>query len=313
MSQSIEMQQSIETVFSKLILLFLYYAIFGRIWKKSAMRTKTQYILYLIMFSYSVVNILAISVISNQEKSIVLLIIVGFTIFANMYLLYFIRFTDERNYYKSKADMMEQQVELQFSFYQEQSDKYAETRSILHDIENHIKVIERLYQEGQENEALNYTQKIKDMLCPLTPYKHTSNPILNCLLSDKTRITDKLGIKFIVNLPGIDVDFMDPMDVTTLFGNLIDNAVAACKKCKENKIIYFEATKFNDMVSISIKNSVCEEISIKNGKIVNKNKEHRGIGLMNIQKCIDSYDGSIIYRVNDNMLTCDIILNNTDN
>jgi len=185
MPESIEIQWSIETAFSKLILLFLYYIVLGKIWRKYPVRTKVQYILYAIIFLYSVVNIIGISAIADQKEPIILLIIFGSTIFANMYLLYFVKFTDECNYYKSKSDMMEQQVELQFGYYKEQSEKYSETRAILHDIDNHIKMIEKIYQGEKEEHALDYTKKIKDILLPLTPYKYTGNPILNCLLTDK--------------------------------------------------------------------------------------------------------------------------------
>ena len=52
-------------------------------------------------------------------------------IFANMYLLYFIKFSDERNFYKLQAEMMEQQAKLQYESYEIQSDKYKEAMSIL--------------------------------------------------------------------------------------------------------------------------------------------------------------------------------------
>ena len=133
--QSVEIQKSIETAFSKIILLFLYYVIFSRLWKKSNLRTKTQYILYLIMFLYSVVNVLIIAVISNKENPLILMVIVGCTIFANMYLLYFIKFSDERNYYKMQLEMMEQQEKIQYDNYEIQREKYKEAMTILHDVD----------------------------------------------------------------------------------------------------------------------------------------------------------------------------------
>ena len=90
--ESAVMLLGIETAFSKIVVLFLYYAVFSRLWKKSVLRTKTHYILYLVMFVYSIVNVLATSVISNRENLVVLMVIISCTVFANMYMLYFIRF-----------------------------------------------------------------------------------------------------------------------------------------------------------------------------------------------------------------------------
>ena len=50
--KSAVVQQSIETMFSKLVLIFLYYIVVNRIWKKSLFASKRQYGLYIIMFIF---------------------------------------------------------------------------------------------------------------------------------------------------------------------------------------------------------------------------------------------------------------------
>lgn len=310
--QSTEIQKSIETAFSKIVLLFLYYVVISRLWKKRLLRTKTQYILYLIMFIYSVVNVLIIAVISERENSLVLMIIVGCTIFANMYLLYFIRFSDERNYYKTQVEMMAQQAKLQYESYEIQSEKYNEAISILHDVNKHIKMIEELYQEDLKKEALNYTNQIREMLQPLIPFRYTDNPVLNCLLSDKKRVADRNGIKFNIEADEIDLSFMKPIDITTLFGNLVDNAIEANKKCNEERYIGLFIKEYNEMISIRIENHVGEIIHIKDGTIDVEKNNKTGVGLLNIQKCIEKYLGSMIYKCSGQLLVCDIFLNKID-
>ena len=310
--ESVEINKSIETAFSKIVLLFLYYVIFSRLWKKSILRTKTQYILYLIMFIYSVVNILIIAAISEKSNPLVLMVIVCCTIFSNMYLLYFIRFSDERNFYKRQVEMMQQQEKLQYESYEIQSEKYNQAVAILHDVEKHIKMIEDLYQKDLEKDAIDYAREIREMLQPLVPLRYTDNPVLNCLLSDKKRIADKNGIMLKIEVNEADVSFMRPIDITTLFGNLMDNAISASKDCSSEKYIGLFIREYNEMISIRVENSVAEPVFIKNGKIDNSDKERKGIGLLNIQRCIEDYIGSIIYKYSNNMLICDIILNRVD-
>lgn len=310
--QSTEIQKSIETAFSKIVLLFLYYAVFSRLWKKSFLRTKTQYILYLIMFLYSVVNVLIIAVISDRENPLILMVIVGSTIFANMYLLSFIKFSDERNYYRMQLEMMEQQEKLQYDKYEIQREKYKEAMAILHDVDKHMKMIEGLYQENLKREALNYTEQIRKMLQPLVPFRYTDNPVLNCLLSDKKRVADSSGISFKIEIDDVDISYMKPIDITTLFGNLIDNALEANKKCTEKKYIGLYIKEYNEMLSIRIENSVDKFVVIKNGRIDSNNEKRNGIGLLNIQKCVEDYLGSIIYKYTNQLLVCDIVLNRVD-
>lgn len=311
MPQSDDISKSIETVFSKIVLLFLYYVIFSRLWKKKLSRTKTQYILYLIMFIYSVVNCLVIAAISDKENPLVLMVIIGCTIFANMYLLYFIKFSDERNYYKLQVEMMEQQEKLQYANYEMQNEKYAQSVSILHDVDKHIKMIEGLYQEDLKKEALNYTRQIREILQPLVPFRYTDNPILNCLLTDKKRVADRNGIRFNIEANEADISFMRPIDITTLFGNLIDNAIAA-NKCGTERYIGLFIKEYNEMISIRIENHIDKPVPIKNGIIYAERNGKTGVGLLNIQRCIENYLGSIIYTCSEQQLVCDIVLNQID-
>ncbi|MCI9009098.1 MAG: GHKL domain-containing protein [Lachnospiraceae bacterium] len=307
--QNQEILQSIETAFSKISLLILYNAVFCRLWKKSLIRTTTQYVLYIVLFVYSIANILAIAMISDREKPLILMFNIFCTILANLYLLYFTRFYDERKYYKLQVEMMKQQQRIQYEGYEMQKEKYAMAVSILHDVDKHIKMMESLYQEELKREAFEYVGKINEMLRPLIPLDYTNNPTLNCLLSDKLRLAKKMGIDFQINAASINVDFMEPIDITTLFGNLIDNAITASSKCTDKRYISLDANAYKDMLSIRIQNSICEPVPIDNGKIDYVAKKSNGIGLLNIQRCIDSYFGSIIYKNLNGLLVCDILLN----
>lgn len=302
-----EMLRSMETAFSKVILMFLYYVLFSRFWKKTDLRTKEQYRLYFILFLYSIINILLISFISDKESPFILMIAVGSVIFCNMYMLYFIQFSDERNIYKLQVEMMEQQEKLQYGNYKTQMEKYNEAIKIIHDVDKYVKSMKSLYEEKLIEEAVSYADQISDMLKGLLPTKYSGNPIINCLLSEKKKEAEMLGIQFqIKNFTG-DMDFMKSIDITTLFGNLIDNAMAAVMVCTEDRYIELSVEAFNEMISIRIKNAVNQEISIKNGKILNK-----GIGILNIERCVKAYEGSIKYTCEMNLLCCDIILNRVE-
>lgn len=312
MPENVAVQRSIETMFSKLVVVFLYYILVNRIWKKNFLGAKKQYGLYLIMFIYSMVNFLIVTVIAIDENVVVLMIIMGCTVFANMYCLHFIEYTDERNYYKLQVEMMQQQEKLQCENYAMQREKYKLAVSILHDIDKHMKVIEELYQSDVREEAINYSKQIKEMLNPLLPFQYINNPILDCLLSDKKRMADKYNIRFKIGVSDVDINFIKPTDITTLFGNLIDNAMTACKEGDENRYVGITIKEYNDLISIRVENSIVNMIPIKNGMIDTTKEENHCIGLLNIQKCVNAYMGSIIYKCLDKLLICDIILNRTD-
>ena len=301
---NLEILKSMETAFSKMVVLFFYYVLFSKLWKNTELRTRSQYMLYFIMFIYGTVNILLISYISEKENPVILIVAVGSTIFCNMYMLYFIQFSDERNSYKLQVEMMEQQEKLQYGNYKAQVEKYSDAMSIIHDVDKYVKQMENLYKEKLLEESIVYADQISDKLKGLLPRKYSSNPILNCLLSEKEKEAEKFGVRFQVkNFTG-DVNFMKPIDITTLFGNIIDNAISAASECTKGKFVENSLNVFNEMVSIRVENTVNQKIAIKKGEIRNK-----GIGILNIERCVETYMGSIIYSCRSDIICCDIILN----
>ena len=273
------------------------------------MRTPSQYALYAILFLYGVINVLITAVISQEEHPAVLLIIMVSIISANLLLLYFMKYLDERNFYKLQVGMMEQQQKLQFENYAEQREKYSTAMSVIHDVNKHITMIEDLYRENQREEALSYTRQISDMLKPLAPVRFVNSPILNCLLSDKLKNAKLSEIEMVIDIsPMADVSFMEPVDITTLFGNLLDNAIAACKKCESGRRIRFYLQEHNQMLLIEVENAVPRPVPLRDGYIV---QNQRGIGLLNIQKCVDTYRGSITYENKEKTFLCRVLLNDT--
>lgn len=302
-----ELLKSMETAFSKIVVLFMYYAVFSRLWKKTELRTKKQYMLYFIMFLYSAGNIMILTGISSTENPVILMTSVGSMIFCNMYMLYFIQFSDERNTYKLQVEMMEQQEKLQYGNYKTQMEKYDEAMKIIHDVDKYVKGMESLYKEKLIEEAISYADQISDSLKGLLPTKYSGNPILNCLLTEKKKEAEMLGIQFIVEKFTGDVNFMKPIDITTLFGNVIDNAMAAAVECTEDKFIKLSVDGLNDILSIRVQNTINKNIPIKHGEMPNK-----GIGILNIERCVEAYKGSIFYSCENCLLCCDIILNRID-
>lgn len=310
--QNAEKDMCVQIIISQLFLLFFYYIFFGGMWKKGIMHTKIQFILYSSILVYNIISISAMITLYAQGVSLKSMVIAGATLPANMFLLYFIKLSDESAEYKLQAKMMEQQQEIQYENYEIQRERYKETIAILHDVEKHIKVIEELYQNDSKKEAINYTKQISRMLRPLIPFQYTDHPVMNCLLSDKKRTAEINNITFEIEISAADINFMKPVDITTLFGNLIDNAITANKNCRTKGYIGLFIKDYKEMVSIRIENSIEKPVLIKNGTIIHDKRGRQGIGLLNIQKCVDAYDGSITYKCSGQLLTCDIFLNRKD-
>ncbi len=301
---------SIEVAFSKLVLVFFYYALVRRLWKKEYRQSRTQVFLYVVMFLYSVANFIILAVAVTRKADYFLLCVnIGCVTFSNLYLFYSLKVEDEKSGMEFQIAMMKQQESLQYGHYERQREKYGNSIEVLHDVSKHLRSIEELYQAGMTDKAMEYTRQIGGILKPLVPEEYSDNPMLNILLADRKQAAEGSDIRFMVKVESTGLGFIEPVDVTTLFGNLLENAMQAASKCSGERYIRVHIRKYNEMLSIRIENSVEKEVRIKNGRPVSTEGKGTGIGCLNVQRCVEKYGGSVLYKNGDGKFYSDVILN----
>lgn len=300
----------LEVTFSKVILIFLYYLTINRlIRKKNYPASKTQYSVYVIMLIYSLVNMLLIAAEFVQKQTNYLWVAnMGCIVLADLYLLYFIKMSNDKGYYEKLAETLEQQAKMQYEYYLSQSEKYNSTLQVLHDVNKHIKAVGELYTTDHGELATEYTKQITNMLKPLIPIKYTGNPILDILLSDKALEMKEKGIDFQVDIDNVDLKGIEPIDVTTIFGNLLDNAIEAAEKLEGYKYVYIKIGAYHQMISVKVENS-SKYVKWKNGLPISEKGKDRGIGILNVKRSVSKYDGDINFIWKDNKFIVEMYLN----
>lgn len=300
----------LEVTFSKIILIFLYYTSINRFMRKSSMSySKTHYIIYGIMLVYSLINMIVIvESFSDGQKSYLCTVNMGCIVLADLYLLYFVKIADEKNDYENQVRALEQQAKIQYEYYLAQTEKYDQTVQILHDVNKHIKAIEGLCVADQEHTAGEYAKEIGDILKPLIPVEYTGNQILNILLTDKETTMRNKEISVEIRIDNVNLDFIAPIDVTTIFGNLLDNAIEAAEQVNGDRYIYIKISSYHQMVVVSIENS-CNDIKWKNGFPVSDKGKKRGIGLLNVRSSIEKYDGNLTLKQEEHRFIVGLFLN----
>lgn len=304
----------IQTAFASMVLLYLYYFLISQWGKKRLAYSGIQYTICFTMFLYSTANLLAIAEISctYRQALVIFPFLTGFVVLANLFLLYCMEASAAKNHYRLLGEMMKQQEALQYQNLAMQKEQYHKVTAMLHDIKKHMRMAEALYHHNLPGEAAAYTGQVRQAIHSLAAFPYTNNSLLNCLLADTKRTAEKLNILFEIEVTDVDIYFMEPLSITTLFANLLDNAIAASKKCQQKRYVGLMIQEYNDIISIRVKNSVALPVPIRKGKISKYEGDQKGIGLINIQHCVDQYDGNMIYKYSDGFIICDIILNKTD-
>lgn len=122
-----------------------------------------------------------------------------------------------------------------------------------HDLKHYIHKLQRL--ENPEN------QELEEVLIQVEAYEsafQTGNAALDIVLTQKKLVCQQEGISFTCMADGTALHFMKTLDIASLFGNALDNAIEHEKKEKaENRYIFLKILQKGKMVSIRIEN-YCE-------------------------------------------------------
>lgn len=293
----------------------LYYLILQRIFlgdkiKKISIR---QYSLYAVIAMCTLLNIGQILFMAKSElgyKEGIFLIMDGmFIIFLNLYLLNLLGTLAENRDLKCKLDLYERQSQSNYEYYMRQMESRKTILSVLHDIEKHIHVLEELKQTKAQEEVERYKDMFEDMIAPLMSEEYCHNAVLNVIINEKMDYCRKNGIPFELDIQEVQMDFMKPVDITTVFGNILDNAVSACEKSEE-KLIKLRISPFNGFVFVQLSNTFAGEITWdgKRMPVTQKGGMH-GIGLENVEKVVKEYCGEVQIQVKKNIFTIEIMFN----
>lgn len=304
------MQTCLEIIFSKVVMICMYCMMIGKLMKtQNDSFEKIQYIVNGIIIIYSLMNLLVIAEgLEHSQSDHILTISMVCMIVSDLYLLYFAKVIYEKNALKSKMKALENQVIMQQGYYAGQVQKYSKTVQILHDVNKHIRSIEQLYVNGDIEYAAEYTNQIGEMLKPLLPFKYTKNPILDILLSDKMSKSRDNEIDFKIEIGDVNLDFIHAIDVSTIFGNLLDNAMEACESVIKDRRIHMQIDAYHEMITIRVENS-CSSVKWRNGMPISEKGEDRGRGLLNVKKSIEKYDGDMKMYTKNGLFVVDLFMN----
>ena len=99
------------------------------------------------------------------------------------------------------------------------------------------------------------------------------------------------------------------MDISTIFGNGIDNALEACEKLPpEKRIVVVKGCKKEKFVLIFIENNYAENGDVSKRKTIKEDTYMHGFGIPNIEKAVQKYEGECKIMKKNGRFTLTIII-----
>lgn len=245
---------------------------------------------------------------SKQESGFTLIVVAVCFLVVDLLILNLFYLSEKENSLEKRLLLEQQQMQMTYNHYQNVREKNQRIQSVMHDIRRHVDVVKKL--KDQEKKA--YIDELHDKIDELEAFFDCSNPVLNVLINDKLLLSKSKNINMQVAIQDIDLEFMNGYDITTIFSNLLDNAMEACDNCEpENRVIKFRMHTFKEYVVIQITNSMKQTMKRERGIFKSTKTGHMGIGLLNVEDVVKKYDGDIKYDYLGDSFTVKIILPRT--
>lgn len=211
-----------------------------------------------------------------------LIVYCALVLLINLYCFYFWHDVSKTQELKHKLELTQQQNELTHQFYADLEANYTKSRQVIHDIRNHLQMIE----QSQKFAESHYVADVHQMLNALGMMYYTDNRMLNIILNDKLKKLEPEQVT--CRLRGVRLDFLSEMDTTTIFANLLDNALEAAQETAHFRL-QIQGEQIQDFCVIKLSNTT-------NGSYVpgrSQKAGHEGIGLENVRNAVEKYHGEL--------------------
>lgn len=205
----------------------------------------------------------------------------------------------KENKEKTKNELMKNKLDMQYEHYLSVQKSHMKVKKLYHDINNHICCIDNL--KNNNKEVSEYINNLKDEIKSFKDNYNTGNMILDIIINEKSELCSKKGIKFICDINFSKVNFIKPIDVSSIFANILDNAIEACDKIRDEdieKYIRIKGTISKAYFVIKCENSKVNNIKFKKNKLLTDKMDKfvHGIGTQSIKSSLDKYDGELLFE-----------------
>lgn len=187
--------------------------------------------------------------------------------------------------------------------YTELKEVMEKNRQLSHDLKHHMLVLKNYKMEGNYEGIDHYIEEIEQEFLETKKRVWTGNQIADLLLEQKKTLAEQEGIAFTIQAVPIAEWLFDDSETCSLLGNLLDNAIEACRRMDDNadKWISVKIESQKQLLFVKVKNSVSEVPVMKNERpmSVKRDKMRHGYGLKSVERIVHKHEGAITYQSED--------------
>ena len=204
-------------------------------------------------------------------------------------------------------------------FQQLQYDKIAgemeSTSRLRHDLRHHLNALGALNAQGKQDEITEYLKQYSTVYYRLDRHHFSGDPVVDSVLEYYLALAAgaHIPVNCQVSLEG--TSGVEPVDMTVLLGNCLENALEALRRLPEGqRQLSIELMPVNAMLLLRIQNTC--KLSHGSGEPAgwesfasSKGPGRQGVGLRSVTAIAEKYDGSAQFQCKDGLFTTRVFLN----
>lgn len=215
---------------------------------------------------------------------------------------------------KMHMDALENMLHMQYNNYKISQESIDMVNQKYHDLKHQIAL---LRMEVTSAEKLEYLDQMERDIKAYEAQNKTGNKVLDTVLTGKSLLCQRKEINMTCVVDGEALNFMHDMDISSLFGNALDNAIESVKKIQDKgkRLIHVSVSRQKGFLRIKVENCYEGDIVFENGLPTTTKKEKRfhGYGLKSIQNIAKKYHGSVKIHLDKEWFELRILIPLEDN
>lgn len=197
-------------------------------------------------------------------------------------------------YLKKELDAIKNVLDRQYTQYKQSRESIDVINRKYHDLKHQIGVLRAeqdsdrrtAFLDGMEQEIMAYEAQNK-----------TDNSVLDTVLTSKSLYCAKHQIELVCVADGALLNFMDVMDICTIFGNALDNAIEyeLTIPDKEKRMIRMNVLAQKGFLVIRVENYFDGVLHLNGGipPTTKQDQDYHGFGIKSIRYTAEKYGGSM--------------------
>lgn len=247
--------------------------------------------------------------VEREQTSALLCISMGMFVM-NFLFFYLVQDILRREMQIREDELFRERAQKETEMYRSISENYNIQRRRAHEFKNQIFCIAELAKEGKYQELNHFLKEYEEEFYRSTDMIDTNHVIVNAIINSKYAEGRKKGVVFVFQVNDLTGIPLKDEDIVIILSNLLNNAMEACEKCEQEKIVKFKFVKEKKHLVIATSNHYEIPVKMVKGQYqtTKEEKEMHGFGISNIIAAVEKYRGTYVIETEEQQFKFSIMI-----